>query len=64
MTINTSTIQATKVDAGYETSKFALGVGISTAALIAVWSTVCLISAFMNNGVVEVTKGLLGAMGI
>ena len=63
MTTNTNTIARTQVDAGYETSKFALGVGITTAALVALWACACMGSALMSNGVVDVAKGLLGAIG-
>ncbi len=63
MTTNTNTTTSTQVDAGYETSKFALGVGISAAALIGLWACACMISALANHGIVEVAKGLLGALG-
>jgi len=64
MTTNTNTTARTQVNAGYEASKFALGVGITSAALIGIWSCACMVSALMNNGVVEVAKGLLGAIGV
>ena len=63
MTTNTNTTTRTQIDAGYETSKFALGVGISSAALVGLWACACLISALMNNGIADVAKGLLGAIG-
>ena len=34
MTTNTQTTTNTPIDAGYETSKFTLGLGISMAALV------------------------------
>ena len=63
MTTNTNTNTRTQADVGYETSKFALGVGLTGAALVAVWSCACMVSALMNNGVTDVVKGLLGAIG-
>jgi len=60
MTANTK--NRTQIDAGYETSTFALGVGISAATLVGIWACACMISALMNNGVVEVAKGLVGAI--
>ena len=63
MTTNTNTTTRNQVDAGYETSKFALGVGISSAALIGLRACACMVSALTNNGIVEVAKGLLGAIG-
>ena len=61
MNTNTTTM-TTQVDATYETSKFTLGVGITSAALIGTWACACMISALMNEGIVEVAKGLLGAI--
>jgi len=63
MTTNTTTTTNTQIDAGYETSKFALGVGITATALVGIWACACMVSALMNNGVAEVAKGLLGAIG-
>jgi len=61
MTTNTPT--NSQVDAGYETSTFALGVAISSTALIGLWACACLISTLMNHGIVAVVKGLLGTIG-
>ncbi len=63
MTTNTNTTTRTQVDAAYETSKFALGVGISSVALVGLWACACMISALTNHGIVGVAKGLLGAIG-
>jgi len=60
--MNTNTIVNTQVDPGYETSKFALGVGISAAAILGTWACACMVSAVTNYGIVEVVKGLLGAV--
>ena len=63
MTTNTNTTKNSQVDAGYETSTFALGVGISSAALVGLWACACMVSAITNHGIVEVVKGLLGTIG-
>jgi len=63
MNTNTKTTTKTQVDAAYETSKFVLGAGITSTALIGIWACACMVSALMNEGIVEVAKGLLGAMG-
>ncbi len=60
--MRTEITNSTQVDAAYETSTFALGVGISAAALVGVWACACMISALMNNGITDVAKGLLGAI--
>ncbi len=62
MTTHTNTENRKHVDAGYETSTFVLGVGITSAALLGTWACACMISAVMNNGIVEVVKGLFGAI--
>ena len=62
MNTNTTTM-TTQIDVTYETSKFALGFGISSAALVGLWACACMISALTNHGIVEVAKGLLGAIG-
>lgn len=62
MTANTITTSRTQVNAGYETSKFALGVGISAAAMIGLWATACMVSVLLSNGVVGTAKALLTAI--
>ena len=62
MTTNTNTTTRTQVDAGYETSKFALGVGMATAAMIGLWATACMASMLMSNGLVGTAKALLTAI--
>ena len=64
MTTNTNTNSRTQVDAGSEASKFALGVGMTFTTLVALWACACIANALISNGVVEVTKGLLGAIGV
>jgi hypothetical protein len=61
---NTNTNSRTQVNAGYEASKFTLGVGITSAALVGIWACTCMVSAVINNGVADVAKGLLGAIGV
>ena len=62
MTANTHTITKNNVEAGYETSKFALGLGMSMAALVGLWGTACLVSALMSNGPLSLVKGYLTAV--
>lgn len=60
--INTTTTTRTQVDSTYETSKFALGVAISSAAFVGMWACACMVSALMNNGIMEVARGLFTAV--
>lgn len=60
--MTTNTAKRTQTDAGYETSKFALGVGISMAALVGVWGLACLVSALTGNGPVNLVQGYLTAV--
>ncbi len=57
-----TTIAKNNADAGYETSKFALGLGMAMAALVGLWGTACLTSALMNNGPFNLVKGYLTAV--
>ena len=62
MNTNTTTTTKTQVDAGYETSKFALGVGLSMAALVGLWGAASLLSALVSNGPVGLAKSYLTAV--
>jgi len=62
MNTNTQTTTNTQIDAGYETSKFALGLGLSMAALVGLWGTACLVSAMLSMGPLNVVKGILTAV--
>ncbi|MBU0943604.1 MAG: hypothetical protein KJ804_16755 [Proteobacteria bacterium] len=62
MATHTQTTTRTQEDTGYETSKFALGVGISMAALVGLWGMTCLISALANVGTVNVLKNYFVAI--
>jgi len=62
MTTNTNTTTKNQVDASYETSKFALGVGISMAALVGLWGAASLISALASNGPVGLVKAYVTAV--
>lgn len=62
MTTKTNTAKKSQVNAGYESSKFALGVGIAMAALIGLWGTICLISALAGNGPVNLVKSYINAL--
>ncbi len=63
MTANThTTTTTTQIDAGYETSKFALGAGMTMAALVGIWGAVCLTSAMISIGPLNVVKAYLTAV--
>ncbi len=62
MITNTNTANKTEIDAGYETSKFALGVGFSMAALIGIWGMASLVNALAGNGLVSLIKSYVTAV--
>ncbi len=62
MTTNTQTTTLNQVEAGYETSKFALGVGMTMAAFVGLWGATCLASALVSAGPLNVLKGYVTAM--
>ena len=62
MNTNTNTAKRTEVDAAYETSKFALGVGITMAALVGIWGVASLVSALGSNGPVNLVKSYFTAV--
>lgn len=62
MTTNTHTTTRDQVEAGYETSKFALGLGMTMAALIGIWGTACLASAMISMGPLNVAQGYITAL--
>ena len=57
MTANTNTKTRTQVEAGYETSRFALGTGMVMSTLIGIWGTTCLMSALISVGPMNLVKG-------
>ena len=62
MTANTQTTTNTRIEAGHETSTFALGAGMIMAALVGIWGFACLASAMMSMGPMNVVKGYLTAV--
>lgn len=62
MKTNTLTSRETSVNSGYETSKFAMGTGITMAALVGIWACSCMISAVLSGGIGSVIKGFLTAV--
>jgi len=62
MRANTIVRRETKVDAGYEASRFALNVGMGIAALIGVWGAACLIGGLATNGLGGLLRGFLTAI--
>jgi hypothetical protein len=59
MRTNTLTSEVTKIDTGYETSKFALATGFIMAALIGIWGCSCMISGLVSGGI---AKGFITAL--
>jgi hypothetical protein len=62
MNANINTTTRIQAEVGYEASKFVLGTGMAMAALIGIWGAVCLASAFVTVGPLNVLKGYLTAM--
>ena len=62
MTENTQTTTRKNANVGTETSDFALGVGMALAAMIGIWGMVCLVSAFMTVGPLDLVKGYFTAL--
>lgn len=62
MTADTHTTTKNQIEAGYETSKFALGLGITMAAFAGIWGTVCLISAMISMGPLNVVRDYFSAL--
>lgn len=62
MAAHTQTTTGVQAEVGYETSKFALGVGIAAAAMIGIWATACMASVVMSNGIGGTVKALLTAI--
>lgn len=62
MAANTQTITQTQAKVGYETSKFALGVGIASAVIIGLWAAACMTSALLSTGIGGTCKALFTAI--
>jgi len=62
MNTNINTANTTQVDAAYETSKFALGAGLTMAALVGLWGVASLVSALASNGPLSLVKSYLTAV--
>ena len=62
MKTNTNTTKRTEINAAYETSKFALGVGITMAALVGIWGVASLVSALSGNGPMNLVKSYFTAV--
>lgn len=52
----------TEIDARYETSKFALTVGITMAGLVGLWGCACMISGLITGGLSGIVKGFMTAV--
>jgi|GEM_PF-5956918 len=62
MTTSQNTTSKNQTDVTHEISTFALGVGIASTAVVGIWACACMISALANHGVINVAKGLIGAI--
>ncbi len=62
MTYKIESVEKNQIDAGYETSKFALGVGIAMATLVGIWGSACLISALAGTGPINLIKSYFTAI--
>ncbi len=62
MTANTNTTTRTQTEIGYEVSRFAFGTGMVMAALVGLWGAVCLVSALVSVGPLNVVTGYFSAM--
>lgn len=62
MNANTNTTTRTEAEVGYESSQFALGTGMVVAAFAGLWGAVCLVSALVNIGPLNVVNSYLTAM--
>jgi hypothetical protein len=61
-TTNVRTNKETEVDAGLETSKFALAVGMTMAGLVGLWGCACMVSGLINGGLGNLVKGFMTAI--
>ncbi len=57
MSAKTKTQTETKIDAGYEISRFALYAGMGMAALIGTWGMACLIGGLATYGFGGLLRG-------
>lgn len=62
MRTNTLTNTETKIDVGYETSKFVLATGFTMAALIGIWACACIISGLVSSGSGGIIQGFISAI--
>ncbi len=62
MKTTTLTSTETRINRGYETSKFALATGFTMAALVGIWACATMISALVNSGLGGVVKGFITAV--
>ncbi|MCF6187091.1 MAG: hypothetical protein L3J49_06390 [Desulfobulbaceae bacterium] len=62
MSANTKTRTETKIDAGYEASRFALNIGMGMAALIGLWGLACMIGGLVTSGAGGMLRGYVTAV--
>lgn len=61
-TTNQRSDNRTEIDASYETSKFALAVGMTMAGFVGLWGCACMVSGLMTGGLGGIIKGLMTAI--
>ena len=61
-TTSVRTNKETEINASYETSKFAMTVGMTMAAIVGIWGCACMISGVLDGGLGGLVKGLIGAI--
>ena len=61
-TTTTQTNKGTEINTSYETSKFAMTVGMTMAALVGIWGCACMIGGLMDGGLGGLVKGLVSAI--
>jgi hypothetical protein len=62
MSATTRTQTESRIDAGYETSRFALNAGMGMAALIGLWGVACLIGGLATSGAGGLLRGFITAV--
>ncbi len=61
-TTNQRIDKRTEINASYETSKFALAVGMTMAGFVGLWGCACMVSGLMSGGLSGIIKGLMTAI--
>lgn len=62
MNVHANTRIENKIQAGYEVSRFGIGVTAALAALIGLWGMACMIGGLAAGGPVALIKGFFSAI--